>query len=104
MVLTEAEHAEAARAEAAHTEAARLEEQHRLDAEATAARALALANSTVALNAQAVTVQNLRAMVPIVLDTSSTNYSRWRELFLNTLGKYALADHVLSDDVLDNEE
>ena len=43
-------------------------------------------------------------MVPIVLDTSSTNYSHWHGLFLNTLGKYTIANHILSDDVLDDEE
>jgi hypothetical protein len=35
--------------------------------------------------------------VPIVLDRHSTQYSQWRGLFLNTLGKYALADHVNLD-------
>jgi hypothetical protein len=35
--------------------------------------------------------------VPIVLDRHSTQYSQWRGLFLNTLGKYALVDHVNLD-------
>jgi hypothetical protein len=58
------------------------------------ANAQALATS---LRAQAVAVQNLRALVPIVLDRHSTQYSQWRGLFLNTLGKYALADHINLD-------
>ena len=86
------------------TEATHQEEQRRLDAEATAAHSLTLTNSTMALHAQVVAVQNFRAMVPIVLDTSSTNYSRWRGLFLKTLGKSALANHVLSNDVLDDDK
>ena len=49
------------------------------------------------LHAQAVGVQNIRGLVPIVLDSSADNYSRWRESFLLTLGKFSLQDHVLYD-------
>jgi hypothetical protein len=74
------------------------------DAEAERARqaerALVITNAqalTTSLHAQAVAVQNLRDLVPIVLDRHSTQYSQWCGLFLNTLGKYALADHVNLD-------
>ena len=36
--------------------------------------------------------------MPIVLDLTSPHFNRWRGLFLNTLERYKLADHVLSDD------
>jgi len=42
------------------------------------------------LHAQAVSVQNIRSLVPIVLDSSEDNYSRWHESFLLTLGKFSL--------------
>jgi hypothetical protein len=50
-----------------------------------------------ALHAQAVSVLNVKALVPVVLDIGAANYSKWCGLFLVTLGKYALSDHVLSD-------
>ena len=49
------------------------------------------------LHAQAVSVQNIRALVPLQLDVTSTFYARWRESFLLTLGRYSLERHVLSD-------
>jgi len=49
------------------------------------------------LHAQAVSVQNIRALVPLLLDVTSTFYPRWRESFLLTVGKYSLNRHVLSD-------
>lgn len=48
------------------------------------------------LHAQAVTVQNIRHLVPLVLDVTSTNFPRWCEAFLLTLGKYSLQNHVFS--------
>lgn len=51
-----------------------------------------------ALHAQAVSVLNIKALVPITLDVAAANFTRWRGLFLVALGKYALTDHVLSDD------
>jgi hypothetical protein len=50
------------------------------------------------LHAQAVAVQNIRSLVLIVLDVNSGSYSKWREQFLLTLGKYSLQDQVLQDD------
>lgn len=40
----------------------------------------------------------MKSLVPIVLELCSPHYTRWRALFLNTLEKYALADHALLDD------
>uniref|UniRef100_A0A0D3GGP6 Uncharacterized protein n=1 Tax=Oryza barthii TaxID=65489 RepID=A0A0D3GGP6_9ORYZ len=42
----------------------------------------------------AVSVLNIKALVPVVLDLGAANYSKWRCLFLVTLGKYALSDLV----------
>ena len=47
------------------------------------------------LHAQAAGVQNIRSLVPVVLDLLSPHYNRWRDLVLLTLEHYALADHVL---------
>jgi len=49
------------------------------------------------LHAQAVSVQNARSLVQVTLDTSSGNYSRWREQFLLAVTKYSLQDHIYSD-------
>lgn len=54
--------------------------------------------STVAnLHAQASSVQNIRALVPIVLDPLCTQYNKWRGHMTLTLRRYALSDHVLED-------
>nr|ABB47557.2 retrotransposon protein, putative, unclassified [Oryza sativa Japonica Group] len=42
-------------------------------------------------------VLNVKALVPVVLDLGAVNYTKWCVLFLITLGKYALNDHILSD-------
>jgi hypothetical protein len=106
--FTPEERQEAARQEAARLEAARLvaerQEAERLEAERrdADARALALAGevaaATAALHAQAAAVVNIKFLVPLVLDLTSPHFNRWRGLFLNTLERYALADHALSDD------
>jgi hypothetical protein len=49
------------------------------------------------LHAQAASVQNIRLLIPLRLDGTSTFYARWRETFLLTLGRYSLERHVLSD-------
>jgi len=43
-----------------------------------------------------VTVQNIRSLIPIVLDVSG-NYAHWRDQFLLVVGKFSLRDHILSD-------
>ena len=47
------------------------------------------------LHAQAAGVQNIRSLVPVVLDLLSPHYNRWPDLVLLTLERYALTDHVL---------
>jgi hypothetical protein len=49
------------------------------------------------LHLQAGSVQNIRLMVPVVLEPESLSYARWRDLLLLTLRRYALDDHVLCD-------
>src|SRR6266508_3714854 len=49
------------------------------------------------LHAQAAGVQNIRSLVPIVLDPASSTCAHWRDLVLLTLQRYALDDHVLTD-------
>ena len=49
------------------------------------------------LHAQAVAINNIRSLVPIVLDVDSGNFGRWRDQFLLTLGKFSLQDHVHLD-------
>jgi len=51
------------------------------------------------LHSQAAAVQNIKRLIPIVLELqSSSNYSKWRGYFLLTLRRFSLRDHVLSDD------
>ncbi|XP_066344097.1 uncharacterized protein [Miscanthus floridulus] len=49
------------------------------------------------LHYQAGGVQNIRLLVPVVLEPESPSYARWRDLVLLTLRRYALNDHVLVD-------
>jgi hypothetical protein len=49
------------------------------------------------LHLQAAGVQNIRALVSILLDPASSSYGRWRDQVLLTLRRYALDDHVLID-------
>jgi hypothetical protein len=111
--FTAEERREAARQEAARLEAARIEaerrqaarlEQERRDADAHAlVVAGEVAAATAALHAQAAAILNVKSLVPIVLDFTSPHFNRWRGLFLNTLERYALVDHVLSDDDRSND-
>jgi hypothetical protein len=56
------------------------------------------ANPLVAqLHLEAGSVQNIRLMVPVVLEPESPSYTHWRDLLLLTLHRYALDDHVLCD-------
>ena len=50
------------------------------------------------LHAQAVSIHNIQSLTPVVLDLSAGNYNKWHGHFLITLGKFALSEHVLSDD------
>jgi len=49
------------------------------------------------LHTQAAGVQNIRTLVPIVLDPVSVHYDRWWDLLLLVLERSALSSHVLSD-------
>jgi hypothetical protein len=49
------------------------------------------------LHYQAGGVQNIRLLVPVVLEPESPSYAHWRELVLLTLRRYALDNHVLVD-------
>ena len=55
------------------------------------------ASTIASLHAQAADVQDIRSLVPVVLDVSSGHYARWRDLVMLTLQRYALDDHVTSD-------
>jgi hypothetical protein len=50
------------------------------------------------LHAQATALTSIRATVTDVLTPDSTQYPRWHDQVLQTLRRYALADHVLSLD------
>jgi hypothetical protein len=49
------------------------------------------------LHLQAATVLNVRSLMNIVLDSTSTAYASWRDLMMMVLERYALLDHVDSD-------
>jgi hypothetical protein len=49
------------------------------------------------IHVQATGVKNIRSVVSVTLDLSSTNYARWCDNVLVTLGHYSLSDHVLLD-------
>jgi hypothetical protein len=54
------------------------------------------------LHLQAAAVLNVRQLVNIVLDSSSTNYANWRDLMEQALRRYALIKHV-TDDAASND-
>jgi hypothetical protein len=49
------------------------------------------------INVQAASVQNIRSLVSVMLDLSSSNYVWWHNNALLTLARYSLSDHVLLD-------
>lgn len=67
-----------------------------IDATNTTDAAAIDATSVAALHGQALAILDVRALVPTTLDLAPPSVSKWRHLLL-TLGKYALADHVLCD-------
>jgi hypothetical protein len=52
-----------------------------------------------ALHAQAAGVHNIRSLVSVVLDPTSSYYPRWRAQVVLTFRRFALADHVLDDPI-----
>jgi hypothetical protein len=55
------------------------------------------------LHVQVTAVLNVRQLVNIVLDTTSSNYAIWCDLMLMTLTQYTLAVHVLFDDAFTDD-
>jgi hypothetical protein len=55
------------------------------------------------LHVQATAVPNVRQLVNIVLDTTSSNYAIWCDLMLMALTRYSLVDYVLSDDAFTDD-
>ena len=53
------------------------------------------------LHLQAAGVQNIRALVTVLLDPTSSSYERWRDQVLLALRHYALDDHVLLDTLIE---
>jgi hypothetical protein len=51
----------------------------------------------VGLHLQAAAVLNVRSLVNIILDSTSTTYASWCDLMMMVLERYALLDHVNSD-------
>jgi hypothetical protein len=49
------------------------------------------------LHLQATAVLNVRQLVNIILDSSSTNYTCWRDLMEQVLQRYAILEHVTDD-------
>jgi hypothetical protein len=50
------------------------------------------------LHIQVAVVPNVRSLVNIVLDATSDNYAWWCDYMLLALTRYALADHIESND------
>jgi hypothetical protein len=48
------------------------------------------------LHTQAIFALNVKVMIPVYLDNLSPQYNRCKALFLNTLSKYELSNHVLA--------
>ena len=49
------------------------------------------------LHRQAAGVQNIKALISVLLDPTSSSYGCWRDQVLLALRRYALDDHVLLD-------
>ena len=56
------------------------------------------------LHLQAAGVQNIRALVTVLLDPTSNSYGRWRDQVLLALRRYALDDHVLVDSPIEAQD
>lgn len=58
---------------------------------------LTAATAKAALWAHAAALPNIRGVVPVTLDLSTSNYLQWRVTFYDAVEKYALEDHLLAD-------
>jgi hypothetical protein len=50
------------------------------------------------LHIQSAAMMNIHSLMNIILDATSSNYARWRDNMMLTLTRYALIDHIESDD------
>jgi hypothetical protein len=55
------------------------------------------------LHLQAAAILNVRSLVNIILDSTSTAYASWHDLMMMVLERYALLDHVDSDVALSTD-
>jgi hypothetical protein len=51
-----------------------------------------------ALWTQATTVVNIKALILVILVQATNTYTKWRNMFLTILDKYALTRHILQDE------
>ena len=56
------------------------------------------------LHLQAVSVQNIKTLVSVLLDPTPSSYGRWRDQVLLALRRYALDDHVLLDTPIEAQD
>lgn len=82
-------------------------ERHLLDAQKAATPTKDRDDTTTArdiaviahLHTQTTMIQDIRALVTIVLDLSTTKYPTWCDMVLLALRRYALDDHILPNNV-----
>jgi hypothetical protein len=55
------------------------------------------------LHIQAASVPNVHSLMNIILDATSSNYAQGRDNMMLVLTRYALVDHVKSDDVFPDD-
>jgi hypothetical protein len=53
------------------------------------------ATAKAALWALAAALPGIRTIIPVTLELSTSNYLLWRDMFSDTVEKYALEDHLL---------
>ena len=63
----------------------------------TASDLVAEAAAQAALWALTATLPGIHAVVPVILELSTSNYLQWRVMFSDAVEKYALEDHLLHD-------
>jgi hypothetical protein len=51
--------------------------------------------SLFSLHTQAITLPNIKTLVPITLDLATATYGKWRKLFRAGVRKYVVEDHLL---------
>jgi hypothetical protein len=61
------------------------------------AEIVAEATAKAALWALAAALPGIRAVIPVTLELSTSNYLQWRGMFTDAMEKYALEDHLLKE-------